>query len=168
STGLFDEAFVFNRLDSCETGEAALRRAAPEGIDIHFANVGGVQLRAAAACMKVQGRIVVCDALNEYGGGVNTDEPGKSGGGGLDSAWLWQPVVYKRLTIRGFLIPDLAARYHASFQKQMYEGIKEDGGLPRIAPLEVVHGLDKAAEAFVNLFRSGKVTGKLLVQPFVS
>ncbi|KAK1959707.1 zinc-binding dehydrogenase [Colletotrichum sublineola] len=164
-TGLFDEAFVFDRLDSGEAGEKELRRAAPEGIDIHFANVGGVQMRAAAACMKVQGRIIVCDALNEYGGGVNTEEPGKSGGGGLDPGWLWQPVVYKRLTIRGFLITDLAPKYYESFQKQMYEGIKKDGGLPRIAPLEVVHGLDKAAEAFGNLFRNGKVMGKLLVQP---
>ncbi|KAK1570032.1 zinc-binding dehydrogenase [Colletotrichum navitas] len=162
-TGLFDEAFVF---DSCEAGEAALRRAAPRGIDIHFASVGGAQMRAAEACMKVQGRIVVCDAIDEYSVGIDTAELGVSGGDGLDSrSWLWQPVVYKRLTIRGFLINDLAAKYTASFQKQMYEDIKKDGGLPRIARLEVVCGLENAAGSFGNLFCSGKIIGKLLIQP---
>ncbi|GJC96318.1 zinc-binding dehydrogenase [Colletotrichum higginsianum] len=168
-TGLFDDAFVFGRQDSHETGEASLRRAAPEGLDIHFASVGGAQLRAAAACMKVHGRIIVCDAIDEYGGGGgnNTggadDEPG--GAAAPDARWLWQPVVYKRLTISGFLVTDLAGKYMASFQQQMHEGIERDGGLPRIAPLHVVHGLDKAAEAFGDLFRSGKIMGKLLVQP---
>ncbi|EQB52834.1 zinc-binding dehydrogenase [Colletotrichum gloeosporioides Cg-14] len=162
-TGLFDDAFVFDRQDSHVTGESMLRRAAPEGLDIHFASVGGSQLRAAAACMKVHGRIVVCDAIDEYGniGGAD-DEPG------CDTApvslWLWQPVVYKRLTISGFLITDLAGKYMATFQQQMHEGIEKDGGLPRIAPLHVVRGLEKAAEAFGDLFRCGKVMGKLLVQ----
>ncbi|KAI8168267.1 hypothetical protein K4K49_000851 [Colletotrichum sp. SAR 10_70] len=162
-TGIFDDAFVFNRQDSHETGESLLRCAAPEGLDIHFASVGGAQLRAAAACMKFHGRIVVCDAIDEYGniGGAN-DEPGCATA--PDSPWLWQPVVYKRLTISGFLITDLAGKYMASFQQQMYEGIEKDGGLPRIAPLHVVRGLDKAAEAFGDLFRCGKVMGKLLVQ----
>ncbi|KAK6222438.1 zinc-binding dehydrogenase [Colletotrichum tabaci] len=169
-TGLFDDAFVFGRQDSHETGEASLCRAAPEGLDIHFASVGGAQLRAAAACMRVHGRIVVCDAIDEYGGGGdgnNTggadDEPG--GAAAPDARWLWQPVVYKRLTISGFLVTDLAGKYMASFQQQMHEGIERDGGLPKVAPLHVVHGLDKAAEAFGDLFRSGKVMGKLLVQP---
>ncbi|KAK2777206.1 zinc-binding dehydrogenase [Colletotrichum kahawae] len=166
-TGLFDDAFVFNRQDSHDTGESLLRRAAPEGLDIHFASVGGAQLRAAAACMKVHGRIVVCDAIDEYGGGGNNMadadvEP--DCGAAPDAPWLWQPVVYKRLTISGFLVTDLAGKYMASFQQQMHEGIVKDGGLPRIAPLHVVRGLDKAAEAFGDLFRCGKVMGKLLVQ----
>ncbi|KAL3296241.1 endo-polygalacturonase 6 [Colletotrichum asianum] len=166
-TGIFDDAFVFNRKDSHETGESLLRRAAPEGLDIHFASVGGAQLRAAAACMKVHGRIVVCDAIDEYGniGGVD-DEPGCATA--PDSPWLWQPVVYKRLKISGFLVTDLARKYMASFQQQMYEGIEKDGGLPRIAPLHVVRGLDKAAEAFGDLFRCGKIMGKLLVQLYDS
>ncbi|KAI8301833.1 hypothetical protein K4K59_000827 [Colletotrichum sp. SAR11_240] len=162
-TGLFDDVFVFNRQDSPETGESLLRRTAPEGLEIHFASVGGAQLRAAAACMKVHGRIVVCDAVDEYGniGGAN-DEPGCAMT--PDAQWLWQPVVYKRLTISGFLVTDLAGKYMASFQQQMHKGIEKDGGLPRIAPLHVIRGLDKATEAFGDLFRCGKIMGKLLVQ----
>ncbi|EFQ25770.1 zinc-binding dehydrogenase [Colletotrichum graminicola] len=164
-TGLFDEAFVVGRRDSHETVEASLRRTAPEGVDIYFASVGGSQMRAAATCMKVHGRIVVCDAVDEYGGVSSTESTEKSSNSWPHAPWLWQPVAYRRLTIRGFIITDLVTKYMASFQEQMYEGIKKDGGLPRIAPLYVVRGLEKAAEAFENLFRSGKVMGKLLVQP---
>lgn len=78
---------------------------------------------------------------------------------------LWQPVVYKRLKISAFLVTDLASKYMASFRQQMHEGIGRDGGPPRIALLHIVCGLDKAADAFGDLFRCGKVMGKLLVQP---
>ncbi|CAI0655262.1 unnamed protein product, partial [Colletotrichum noveboracense] len=161
-TGLFDDVFVFNRQDSHETGESLLRGAAPEGLDIHFASIGVAQLRAAASCMKVRGRIVVCDAIDEYGNIGADDKPGCATA--PNARWLWQLIVYKRLTISGFLVTDLAGKYTASFQQQMHEDIERDGGLPRIAPLHVVRGLDKAAEAFGDLFRCGKVMGKLLVQ----
>ena len=49
----FDGGFNYKE----EEPEAALKRLAPEGIDIYFENVGGKQLEAAIDSMKMHGRI---------------------------------------------------------------------------------------------------------------
>ncbi|OLN96155.1 NADP-dependent alkenal double bond reductase P1 [Colletotrichum chlorophyti] len=148
-TGLFDN--VFNYRDNSESCTAALRRLAPQGIDIYFANVGGLQLQAAVDRMNVHGRVVLCNAIDEY------HHSAKS------LTWLWQPVIYKRLTFSGFLVTDLARKYFPSFQERMIEAVQHDA-LADMAPIHVVAGIENAAQAFVDLFQSRKIMGKLLVR----
>lgn len=44
----------------------ALKRLAPEGIDIYFENVGGAHLEAALESMKLYGRVIVCGFIADY------------------------------------------------------------------------------------------------------
>lgn len=52
----FDGGFNYKK----EKTEDALERLAPDGVDIYYDNVGGEQLEAAIAKMKLHGRIVEC------------------------------------------------------------------------------------------------------------
>lgn len=56
----FDGAFNYKT----EEGGAALKRLAPEGIDIYWDGVGGPQLDVAIAAMRVKGRIVMCGTVS--------------------------------------------------------------------------------------------------------
>lgn len=56
----FDGGFNYKE----ETAEDALKRLAPEGIDIYYDNVGGEQLDAALNALKVKGRIVGCGMVS--------------------------------------------------------------------------------------------------------
>jgi len=45
---------------------AAIRAAAPGGIDVHFENVGGNILDAALLCLRPRARVVLCGLISEY------------------------------------------------------------------------------------------------------
>ena len=67
-------AFVRNELGADETIDykavpdltGAVARAAPEGIDVYFDNVGGDHLDAALANAKTFGRFALCGMISEY------------------------------------------------------------------------------------------------------
>lgn len=56
----FDGAFNYKT----EEAGAALQRLAPDGIDIFWDGVGGPQLDAAIAAMRVKGRVVLCGTVS--------------------------------------------------------------------------------------------------------
>lgn len=56
----FDGAFNYK----AERPLEALRRLAPQGLDIYFENVGGEHLEAAIEHMKIRGRIIVCGMVS--------------------------------------------------------------------------------------------------------
>ena len=58
----FDDGFNYKKEKPME----ALRRLAPEGIDIYFENVGGAHLEAALEAMKLYGRVIVCGFISDY------------------------------------------------------------------------------------------------------
>jgi NADPH-dependent curcumin reductase CurA len=140
----FDAAFnyktapVFNQL----------REAAPQGIDVYFDNVGGEHLEAALSVLNLHGRVALCGAIAHY----NATEP-PPGPRNLGLA------ISKRLTLRGFLVFDHAAR-----NKDM---IPEITGWLREGKLQhaetVVEGLDQAPQAFLDLL-GGANTGKMIVR----
>ena len=47
----------------------ALRKVAPEGIDMYFENVGGMHFEAAMSCLKIGGRVAVCGTISNYNDG---------------------------------------------------------------------------------------------------
>jgi hypothetical protein len=140
----FDAAF--NYKDGDLRGQ--LKRAAPEGIDVYFDNVGGDHLEAALAAMRDHGRIIACGSISRY-----NDERPTPGPGNL---FL---VVSKRLTIRGFIVSDW---FHERDAFGTDVGPLFHWGKLR-AKETVVEGLERAPQAFLELMRGGNI-GKMIVK----
>jgi NADPH-dependent curcumin reductase CurA len=127
---------------------AALARAAPDGIDVYFDNVGGDHLEAALNAARPFGRFALCGAISMY----NATElpPGPRN--------LVQ-MVGKQLRMEGFIVSthwDMMADFHRDLAKWVKEG--------KVTWKETVfEGIDRAPDAFVGLFR-GENLGKMLVK----
>ena len=91
----FDAAFNYKDGDVY----AQLKRAAPDGIDVYFDNVGGDHLEAAFSSLRDHGRVAACGQISRY----NADGPVP----GPRNMFL---IVTKRLTIRGFIVFDWMKR----------------------------------------------------------
>jgi NADPH-dependent curcumin reductase CurA len=125
-----------------------LPRAAPDGIDVYFDNVGGEHLEAALFALRRSGRVALCGAISMYNA---TDPPPGPRNLGL--------AIGKRLTLRGFIVSDHFDRLQAFHQE--VGPLVRDG---RIRYREtVVEGLDHAPDAFIGLLR-GENVGKMVVQ----
>ena len=126
----------------------ALAKAAPQGIDVYFENVGGEHLEAALANMNDYGRMAVCGMISQY----NATEPQP---GPTNLAML----IIKKLKVEGFIVFDHWAHY-GEFAQQMGQWIAEG----KIKWEETVYeGLAEAPNAFIGLFE-GKNKGKMLVK----
>lgn len=140
----FDAAFNYKHGPVREQ----LKKAAPDGIDVYFDNVGGEHLEAAIGSLNVHGRVAVCGMISQY----NATEP-------TPAPRNLAMVIGKRLRIQGMLVND-----HKALQSQFVE---EVGGWVRSGELKyretVVEGIDQAAEAFLGLMR-GENTGKMIVK----
>jgi len=126
----------------------ALKAAAPKGIDVYFDNVGGDILEACLSQMNLNGRIACCGAVSQY------DEPSGAGPRGVPGL-----IVVKRLTLRGFIVMDFAARYGealADLQSWVKAGqikVQED----------IIEGLENTPRALVGLL-AGENRGKRMVK----
>ncbi|MGF1878150.1 NADP-dependent oxidoreductase [Photobacterium frigidiphilum] len=126
----------------------ALAKAAPQGIDVYFENVGGEHLEAALANMSDYGRIAVCGMISQYN--ATEAQPGPT-----NLAML----IIKKLKVEGFIVFDHWAHY-GEFAQQMGQWIAEG----KIKWEETVYeGLAEAPNAFIGLFE-GKNKGKMLVK----
>ena len=144
-TGIgFDEAF--NYKDGDVNGQLA--KAAPDGIDVYFDNVGGDHLEAAIQNANTFGRIAMCGAIAQY----NDTEPAP----GPRNLGL---SIGKCLTLRGFVVGQ-----YTHLAKEFQE---------KIAPLivdesikyasTVREGIENMPNAFLELFEGGN-TGKMIVK----
>src|SRR4029450_13652980 len=151
-------AYVKNELgfDDCldhrETDFAAkLKFACPKGIDVYFENVGGAVFEAVFPLLNAFARIPVCGLISEYN---NFGETSPKWAGKMMRA-----VLTKRLTIRGFIVSDFAAR-HGDFLRDMSQWFREG----KLKHKEfVTEGLDSAPGAFMGLLK-GANFGKQLVR----
>ena len=126
----------------------ALRRAAPEGIDVYFDNVGGETLDAALACLARGARIPICGAISQY----NAAE-------GMRGPANYMSLLVNRARMEGFVVFDFAARYREAVTE--IAGWLEDGSL--IAREDIVEGgIEAFHETLLRLFR-GENTGKLVL-----
>ncbi|KAL2151664.1 hypothetical protein VTH82DRAFT_6762 [Thermothelomyces myriococcoides] len=144
----FDGGFNYKK----ERTRDALKRLAPEGLDIYYENVGGEQLDDAIDAMKDFGRIVACGMISQY-----NVPPEKLYG----VKNLFQ-VVAKRLTMRGFIVgdPGFGDKYARDHQERLQQWLAE-GSVK--AKLHVVDGIDNAAEGLVGIFE-GKNFGKAVLK----
>ncbi|RAL59882.1 hypothetical protein DID88_000509 [Monilinia fructigena] len=71
----------------------ALKRLAPNGVDIYYENVGGEQLEAAINAMNDHGRIIACGMISEYSKAESERYPITN----------LMNIVAKRITMRGFI-----------------------------------------------------------------
>ena len=127
---------------------AALMRAAPEGIDVYFENVGGAHMEAALMAAKPFGRFALCGMISEY----NNTDLGK-GVRGLVMA------VGKSLTLRGFIVSN-HTDMQAAFVKDLAGWVAE-GKFKHVETVK--EGIEAAPEAFLGLFK-GENLGKMLVK----
>lgn len=126
----------------------ALRRAAPEGIDIYFDNVGGETLDAALRSLRLGARVAICGAISTY----NATEP-------VPGPAHYMSLLVNRASMTGFLVFDYEDRF-----SEAVEGIAAmmaDGTL--VAREHVVAGgIDAFGDTLLMLF-SGANTGKLVL-----
>lgn len=140
----FDAAINYRQENILE----ALRREAPNGIDVHFENVGGEGLDAALTLMNNFGRVVICGLISTY-----------NASGPVPGPYMFRNVIMKRLTIQGFVILDYAAHfseYNAKLAQWMREGRLK-------YRLHIEDGLEKAQDA-LRLLYTGENNGKLMVR----
>jgi len=63
----YDHTFNYKDYKTVDEVVAKLKSFAPEGIDLYFDNVGGVQLQAALQALRHQGRVAICGQITQYG-----------------------------------------------------------------------------------------------------
>ena len=127
---------------------AAVRAAAPKGIDVYFDNVGGEHLEVAIEVANVHGRLAECGMISAYN---NTEAaPGPRN---------IMMVVGKQLRIQGFIV--------SSFERLRPQFLADMGGWISSGKIKweetVENGIERAPHAFAGLF-SGNNTGKMLVK----
>ena len=140
----FDAAFSHR-----DDVRAALRDAAPDGVDVYFDNVGGPQLEAAIGALNRGGRIALCGAVSQY----NATEPTP---GPRNLALL----VGKRGRMRGFIVGDHAER-EAAFREEVGDLLAS--GRLKMPETVVEGGIEAAPQAFVDMLR-GRHLGKVVVR----
>ena len=130
---------------------AQLKAACPKGIDVYFENVGGAVFEAVFPLFNAFARMPVCGLIAHYN---DTEAKAPKWAGSMMRA-----VLTKRLTIRGFIVSDFAAR-HSDFLRDMSQWLAEG----KLKHKEfVTEGLDSAPQAFMGLLK-GANFGKQLVR----
>jgi NADPH-dependent curcumin reductase len=130
---------------------AKLKQACPKGIDVYFENVGGAVFEAVFPLLNAFARVPVCGLIAHYN---DTQAAAPKW-----AASMMRAVLTKRLTIRGFIVSDFAAR-HPDFLRDMSQWVRE--GKVRYREF-VTEGLDSAPGAFMGLLQ-GANFGKQLVR----
>ncbi len=124
-----------------------INRAAPDGIDVYFDNVGGEMLEAILPLMRLHGRVAVCGMVGQYN---DADHP-------YGVKTLWQLVV-NRVRMQGFITYDFPDVLEEA-QREL-DGWVREGKLKPLA--NVRNGFEHLPDAFIDLM-SGKTIGKTIV-----
>ncbi|TAQ83543.1 hypothetical protein B7494_g8127 [Chlorociboria aeruginascens] len=143
----FDGGFNYKK----EKPADALKRLAPDGIDIYYENVGGEQLEAALDALNQFGRIVACGMISQYNK-IETERYG------IKNVLQF---VTKRLTMSGFIVSDknMGPLYTKSHQENVSKWLHE-GSFK--AKTSITEGIDNAPEGFVGMLQ-GKNFGKAVL-----
>ncbi|KAJ1940512.1 hypothetical protein FBU59_003788 [Linderina macrospora] len=143
-----DAAFNYKK---CGDYVEAIKKVAPEGIDIYYDSVGGEMLDAALATINDGARIVICGMISQYN---------KASGEvyGLKNS---MKILDRYATVQGFLV----GRYYGTATETAF--ISEVGKLYREGKIQYrvdeTVGLENAPQAILNLFE-GKNHGKSFVK----
>ncbi|SEP65112.1 hypothetical protein SAMN05428995_101402 [Loktanella sp. DSM 29012] len=130
---------------------AAIKDAAPDGVDVYFESVGGKTLEAVLTRMNTHGRIALCGMIAWYSGnGVAEAQPLPA---------VWRNILTRRLLVEGFIIFD---HYHKfpDFVGQVAPMVAD--GTVKFRE-DVAEGLENAPQAFLDMLSGGNF-GKQLVR----
>ncbi len=128
--------------------KAALREAAPKGIDVYFENVGGEHLEAAIDSARPFARFALCGMISQYN---ETGEP--KGPSNIIQA------VGKSLRLEGFIVSN-----HYDMLPDFLRDMSAWIGSGQLQWKDTVdEGIDNSAGAFIKLFK-GENMGKMLVK----
>ena len=142
----FDACIDYKAHADAKSLNAALREAAPDGIDGYFENVGGRILDAVMLRMNAFGRIAFCGMISGYNG-----EP-------IPMAYPTL-ILQSRLTLEGFIVSEHMEDWPAAL-KELGTGVATGQLKFRES---VAEGLASAPEAFLGLLK-GRNFGKQLVK----
>ncbi|PCI52597.1 MAG: NADP-dependent oxidoreductase [Alphaproteobacteria bacterium] len=140
----FDAAINYKKENMLE----ALKKHCPDGIDVHFENVGGEVLEAALTLMNLKGRIVVCGLISMYNKDMRQSGPR-----------MFHNTIMKRLRIEGFVVLDYADRFpeaHAVLSQWMQTGRLK-------YRLDIAEGIESSVNSLRRLY-SGANNGKMMVR----
>ncbi|KAJ2784805.1 hypothetical protein GGI15_002132 [Coemansia interrupta] len=141
---------VFN-YKTCGSLQETVKKAAPQGIDIYFDNVGGELLDVALSSMRFFGRIAACGMISQYNATPETAYHIKNLGN----------VVTKKVTIYGYIISDYFAKpVYKEFIDEVSSKFKKGDIQYR---LDEVFGIENAPQALLDLFE-GKNFGKRVIK----
>jgi NADPH-dependent curcumin reductase CurA len=130
----------------------ALAAACPKGIDVYFENVGGAVFDAVLPLLNPFARVPVCGLVSMYNATELPPGPNRL-------PLLMRAVLTKRLTLRGFIVTDFAAK-QPEFLREVPTWLKEG----KIAYCEdIVEGLENAPGALIGLLK-GENFGKVVVR----
>lgn len=126
-----------------------LRQACPQGIDVHFENVGYSAIEAALPLINMRARIVLCGLISVYND-MEHPQPGPR---------FLAALIVKRARMEGFLFTDYISRVGEAgvdLVKWYLEGKLR-------YRVDVVEGFEQAPRAINKLF-DGSNAGKLMVK----
>lgn len=141
----FDEAINYN---TTKDMNKAIAKAAPNGVDIYYDNVGGPISDAVHRNINQFARVIICGAISLYNA---TELPMGPRVEGL--------LIKKSALMQGFIVSDFSDKF-AEASQQLGQWLKE-GKLKHEET--VVEGFESIPQAFIDLF-SGKNTGKMIVK----
>jgi len=142
----FDEGINYK---TTENMKEAIGKAAPDGIDVYFDNVGGETLDAVLRKINRNGRVVNCGAISQY----NKEE--------TPTGPRVEPVLIKKsVKMQGFTVRnDYKDRFDEGIQ-QLSTWLQEE----KLTYEETVkEGFKNVPQAFIDLF-SGENKGKMVVK----
>ena len=141
----FDEAINYN---TTKNMAAAIKKAAPNGVDIYFDNVGGPISDAVLLNINQFARFIICGAISIYN---NTELP---------KSISVQPFLIRNSALmQGFIVFNYAEKYPEAI-KQLSQWLAEG----KLSYKEtIVEGFDAIPQTFLDLFE-GKNKGKMLVK----
>ena len=141
----FDEAINYN---TSKNISADIAKAAPNGVDIYYDNVGGPISDAVLFNINKFARMIICGAISVYN---NTELPN-----GLSV----QPFLVKNSALmQGFIVSNYADKFPEAM-KHLTSWLA-DGKLTYTET--IVEGFDNIPNAFIDLFE-GKNKGKMIVK----
>jgi hypothetical protein len=142
----FDACIDYKQFKDAASMSAAIKEAAPDGIDGYFENVGGISMDAVMLRMNAFSRIALCGLIAGYDGKpVPMSYP--------------QLLLTNRMRLEGFIVSE-----HMDVWPQALGELGQLVGSGKFRPREsVAQGIESAPEAFLGLLK-GRNFGKQLVK----
>lgn len=145
----FDHSIDYKACKDKDELVAALKEAAPKGIDMYFENVGGIHFEAAMESLANHGRVAVCGMIDIYNDAVPSP------------CTFWpMKMIYTSQRVEGFISTTWLTGQKGDWLASMNQWLKEG----KINVKETVtEGIENWPHAFISLFEGANI-GKVVVR----